>query len=401
MERSQDAITIAGGYTSYRHLGDDLVIRSILADVSRVLPDSDPVLLAEDVESVAGRFCVHTSYTSTRLVNASPRYASIPTMEDRVDAIVHDAVEHIASSNIVGEPWVAQLADQMASSKVFVIAAAGSLASPFANWMLWPRLTEALIAQAAGIPVMLTGAGLGPFTSDEHRRGIRRLIDIASSIDVRDARSRDEAVSLGIERDRILVGVDAAVRAKRVADGEFGAFCDVVGIEPDRFLIVGTRQADPPELLARIASTAQAIALEQSVDVLLMPHVASGKDHDGASLERIQRQIDDRVRTVLLADIPQDLMAAEMIRRARVAMGTRFHNGVFACAAGKPALLWSATSYDERRIRGLQDMYPGLVFEVNSTTRRLKRRARRHVRTVRAAGRQEVTRPTTAWFENL
>ncbi|MFV2000415.1 MAG: polysaccharide pyruvyl transferase family protein [Acidimicrobiia bacterium] len=401
MPNSHQSVVIAGGYTSYRHLGDDLIIRSILAGISSTIPDAHPILLAEDPEAIADRFSVDTSHTATHLVNDSHRYSGIPNMDVRVHAIADDAAAYLASPG-PADPSIVELADQMASSRAFVIAAAGSLTSAFANWMLFPRLTEALIAQYAGVPVAITGAGLGPVTTDEHERALHELLSIAAFIDVRDRHSLDAAAALGIERDRVVVGPDAAVRIEPVADFEYLAFCKATGIAAGRYVIVGARQSDPADVLDRIAAIAGAIASGHSVDVLLMPHVASGQDHDGVALQRIGRRIDDQVRTVLLADIPQDRMAADMIRRSVVALGTRFHNGVLACFAGTPALLWSTSPYDRQRIRGLANSHPGLVFEVTPRTHFLRSRALRHSHATFSSPRQSSgTETVVSWLRGL
>jgi hypothetical protein len=93
---------MAGGDTSYRHLGDDLIIRSIPAGISSAIPDTHPTHpthLTEDPEAIADRFSVGTSHTATHLVNNSHRYSGIPNMDVRVHAITDDAAAYLASSS--------------------------------------------------------------------------------------------------------------------------------------------------------------------------------------------------------------------------------------------------------------------------------------------------------------
>jgi hypothetical protein len=95
----------------------------------------------------------------------------------------------------------------------------------------------------------------------------------------------------------------------------------------------------------------------------LVPHCASPQDDDRGALTDLANLLTKEVKVVNLTDIPPDPLAADLIRNASVSIGSRFHNAVLSASAGRPAILFPETEYDEQRALGLAAL-PGNAVSV-------------------------------------
>ncbi len=78
------------------------------------------------------------------------------------------------------------------------------------NYGLWTNIRDYKLTQAAGKPLVFFTQTLGPFTRPEYRRAFTAIFHYASSIFLRDERSRDHLVDLGVSQDKITLAKDAA-----------------------------------------------------------------------------------------------------------------------------------------------------------------------------------------------
>jgi polysaccharide pyruvyl transferase WcaK-like protein len=350
-------VTIAAGHTKHRHLGDDLVVRSVLEELDDTMPSAHPTILAEDPDIVARRFDVRTSYTATRLINAE--WANPDTaLPDRVASISNDAHAHLNSDASV-DPRIALLAEHLAHSESFVIAPAGSLTSAYANWMLWPRLTEALIASEASVPIEVRGAGLGPFSDESHLDALRTLLALANTISVRDEPSREIAIEAGFEAVSVVPDLATTVQPANTSD--VSDLLADLGIDTNEYIVVSARGSDPDRTLRRIAKAIDAHTAESADGVVLLPHVEGSDEDDIGALRRIATHVASSARVIAINQMPEDDVAAGVIRGSALSLGTRFHNGVLAAASGRRSQLFAVTAYDEARIEGLKHLYPDLI----------------------------------------
>lgn len=373
----QPTITIVGGYSIHRHLGDDLIVRTLIERLTDACPDARLRLLANDAAPLQERFGVPAVQDAT-VVHAGNVNAGM-----RGDASISEivATHRRRAEGIVGDTHIYDFADTIGESDVFVIAAAGSLAGRYRNATLLPRLIEAEIAHEARVPIVIASSGFGPFSNLADRRTARRLFTIASRIFVRDPLSRRGVMELGVPARRVEMLPDAATGIEPGPVDEVEHLLASHGISAGRpYLVASVRADDPPDLLALVAESIVTAAETLDLPVVLMPHCASVYLDDRPPLNQIRGMLADTVRVVELGDIPPDVVAADLVRNAVVSVGTRFHNGVLSASWGKPSVLICDSEYDLQRARGLGRLPGTRILTVSRETRDPSKRVREIVR---------------------
>ncbi len=374
----QPHVSLVAGYSRHRHLGDDLIVRSLIEELTNEFPQLRLTLLADNPESVADRFGVPTLDDSARIHHANVADgARGRTSVDRAISLAHCYIDR---RELVDEA-VASLVDVLDNSDAFVIAAAGSLTSAYSDAALWPRLIEAEIAHALDVPLAITSAGIGPFESDEHRDGAKRLLSVADEIHVRDQRSLRAAADLGIGSTAISVAPDAVFRYWRTEVEAVDRFLVSQGVDSGRvYLVASVRQGDDDRLVEQVARSVNAATATLDAVAVLRPHCASEWVDDRPALAGLAARLDKSATIVNLADIPPDPLAAELVRFATVSIGTRFHNGVLSASAGRPAILFCGSGYDRQRARGLAAWAGTRVDVMVESTKFIAARTRRLVK---------------------
>lgn len=77
------------------------------------------------------------------------------------------------------------------------------------HYSLTGRLFEMRLMLALGVPLVLYTQSLGPFEDEENRRLIKDVVDRAALVLLRDERSRDNLLEIGVAPDRLQVVADA------------------------------------------------------------------------------------------------------------------------------------------------------------------------------------------------
>ncbi len=373
----QPRVTLVGGYSRHRHLGDDLIVRSLIEGIQGEFPQVLITLLADVPDALAERFGVEATDAAVRIHEDHMSQGMSPS--DSVARTVALARDHLAGKQI-DNAQVAELTDHLASSDLFVIAAAGSLASDYAGGILWPRLIEAEVTHAAGVPMVITSAGLGPFTSDEHRTAAARLLTLAREIHVRDRKTLQTLADLGVNRPVSAYVPDAAMGCKESQAEEFSTFLRRIGVAGDRYLVASVRPDDTIKTLEQVARAVETAAAEQDAIVVLLPHCASTWIDDRPALNTLEGLLAGGVKVIHLTSIPPDPISADLVRNAVSSLSTRFHNAVLSASAARPAVLVCESEYDRQRATGLADLSGNTIAVLAPSTRFVPLRTRRVMR---------------------
>ncbi|MDX1560996.1 MAG: polysaccharide pyruvyl transferase family protein, partial [Marinobacter sp.] len=78
------------------------------------------------------------------------------------------------------------------------------------NYGLWTNIRDYQLTLAAGSPLVFFTQTLGPFTQPKYRQAFTDIFHKASAICLRDERSRQHVLELGIQADKIALAKDAA-----------------------------------------------------------------------------------------------------------------------------------------------------------------------------------------------
>jgi len=394
----QPRVTLVGGYSRHRHLGDDLIVRSLIEEIQDEFPQVLITLLADVPDALAERFGVETTDAAVRIHEDHMSRGMSPS--DSVERTVALAHDHLSGEQIHNAE-VAALADHIASSNLFIIAAAGSLASDFATGILWPRLIETEIAHAAGVPTVITSAGLGPFTSVEHATAATRILTLAREVHVRDRETLQKLADLGVNGPVSTYAPDAAMGCKEAQADEFSTFLRQIGVAGGKYIVASVRQDDTFETLKQVAKAVETASAEQDAIAVLLPHCASKWVDDRPALCTLEGLLAGRVKVINLASIPPDPISADLVRNATSSLGTRFHNAVLSASAARPAVLVCDSEYDKRRATGLANL-PGMAIAVLApSTRFVPLRTRRVMRQARSKPQYPHPHPVVVLMHSL
>jgi polysaccharide pyruvyl transferase WcaK-like protein len=251
--------------------------------------------------------------------------------------------------------WVGVLADDTAQvldlsgCRALVLPLAGALHKDFS---VRSRHSLAMAAAARGVPVVVTGAGLGLLDGVED--AARELLSAASAVAVRDPLSarRIEALT---RRPVEVLGDDALGFEPPRSPLDAGA--DTASW-PSRYLVFHVRSAhyatDDREWMAAWATAVDRAAVAASCDVVALAINAQPPDERSlmASLpfERTARWVP--------IDGTQDLWTARTVMRGAVgSFVSSFHLALFALEAGRPVLFPTPGQYYGYKVAGLQELF--------------------------------------------
>lgn len=112
------------------------------------------------------------------------------------------------------------------------------LYNPLFNY-LWTLSILLPKAKAKGIPVVLYNSSLGPVTRPAGEKALRRVIDSADAVILRDKESLELLQHHGIEHPNIREGADCALNAAPADDHRFAEICEAEGLFSNDRPVVG------------------------------------------------------------------------------------------------------------------------------------------------------------------
>ena len=259
--------------------------------------------------------------------------------------------------------WVGTLAEVAVAPEVLdlqaddlvVLAGGGGVAADFSS-IVTGRRAVVDAAVAAGATVVASGQGVGPLTpglADD----VRALYQGCARVAVRDPGSRDLLVDLGLD-----VPVDVVADDALALVGRGPVAPRPVGLPPaGGYLLVHAREAayNPVdrERWMELAAAADALAADAGLAVLclLINDRSAPPEAELASMLADGPGRRAGWHMARVTDDPQ--LAADLAAGCVAALVGSFHLGLFALAAGRPALVVSASDYFDTKAAGLTDLF--------------------------------------------
>jgi colanic acid/amylovoran biosynthesis protein len=348
-------IAYVGGWATHRHVGDDAILRAHLAALRDALPGARPVVLGLDPDVLRQRFEVDTAPDLRAHLLAPDPAGLVPDrqlMLRRLGSLIAAAEGRGVAP---GDPGVAGTLALLGSVDALVDLGAGSLTSAHRD-VLWSQAAAVSVTAAQGVPVLVSGVGLGPIDDELDAVVLGRLLRSATLVTVRDrAGSAQLARRLGVSE--VLEGPDdVIVPGAAAASGDVSA--------------PGLRAAlgDSP-FVCLAASASSAPALAPAVAMLYAEHglrtVAFAMDFypgspDLPALRALRDALPNPDALEVLDPVPPDDALRLLVGRAQLALGSRFHLAVFAAAAGTPAVLVHHDEYTSAKAHGLASLTGGV-----------------------------------------
>jgi polysaccharide pyruvyl transferase WcaK-like protein len=254
-----------------------------------------------------------------------------------------------------------------------VIAGGGYACDWFCTPLFERRVLVAERCRAAGVPVVVSGLGVGPLEDAHTVETVGLLVDAANAVSLRDQRSRALLTKHAVGVERVTVTGDDALGLRPPSNLE-----NSLGRAP--FMVVHVRDAsygtDDRSLLSAWMRAVIEAARAESCDVVGIS--VNDQDHapEAATLRELAAEIGaPGLRVVETASDPR--MIAGVVAGARSVVAHSYHVALFALAAGRPTVLASKGPYYELKAAGLAELAglsPAVASPVPLTARELHSR---------------------------
>lgn len=220
-------------------------------------------------------------------------------------------------------------------SDALVFGGGGLLQDQTSGFNLPYHLSRIAMARATATPFAVVGVGAGPLRTAVGRMQVRRALRGAVGVTVRDQGSLDLLRALGVGDVRLAADLAVSLPAPDVAPVDVICAC----LRPWRAargrLPVSTRarsDVTPEPMVARLAAGLDGAASRIGLPVKL---VALQRGWDDLLHERVAAKLSCPVDLVAP---PADQVVGE-IAASRVVVAMRYHAGIAAMLAGRPAVL--------------------------------------------------------------
>lgn len=248
--------------------------------------------------------------------------------------------------------------DNIRSCDAVLIAGGGNMNSDY-GWLLYERTALALVADALGKPLVVSGQTLGPTLIDADKAVLTTMLSSASLVGLREAASFELAKELLPNHLALVQTLDDAsflssAAAELMPDTPYiaASFTTNTGGLPQEFYYKA------------IANSIDDVVSGTGMKVLFLPHMDIDEvaDQDLAAHLRIAEKM--RSHNVVHAPMLPAREVARLTTGARLVLTTRYHPAVFAAAAGIPVAALCVDDYSDVRITGALDNWGLGAFSI-------------------------------------
>jgi polysaccharide pyruvyl transferase WcaK-like protein len=359
-------VGIVAGYSPYRHFGDDAIVHAHITQLETVLDGClEPLLFGESPPDLQARF-------------GSPAVASIhgalygggPKLPGRAATALR-GLRLLGRLRRPGHPSLSpterHFVEHLASCDALIAASAGGLTSQYWRAAMWPQLWTILVAKALGIPAVVSGATIGPFSHPLDRILAAVSLRAADKVVVRDAVDSPRALRrMRLGPDRIEVAPDPALALGAASKTAVDDALDQAGVPRGVEYVaisLGGGSGDPRRAAQAVAEVLAAVTAK-GLHAVFVPMVSGSGEGDDVHLLATPTDMLGTAPLHVLDPLPADHVIAGIIERAYAAVGTRYHLAVFAAAAGVPAIGFYDEEYGRRRLAGIATTGTGSVTAV-------------------------------------
>ncbi len=344
---------VVAGYYGYGNIGDEAILRSLLADLGHERPDLRFVVLTGDIPK------------PPQSVPAAPAASAADGVPGTVEYVPRLQPRAVLAA--------------MRRSQMLILGGGGLIQDVTSLRSLLYYLGLIWSAKRLGLPVAIYGGGIGPVQTGVGRVLARLVLPQVDLAALRDRRSIEAARALGVREERLVLTADPAfgldgcggqggpdgvtVGESWSGDGDHilaGAAWAALARSgvPDsargRLLGLALRQPMRREDEAAVADVlAQVAGRGQGLYPVLVPF---HPEEDAAPLARLG--LAAGVPHAVLAGVREPELLLAVVRQLRVVVAMRLHAVIFAVTAGVPCV---ALSYDPK-VEALADDVPQIAY---------------------------------------
>lgn len=190
-------------------------------------------------------------------------------------------------------------------------------------------------AEWLGKPVMLYANGIGPVRRPGNRRRVKRVVERATLVTLRDHSSARELAGMGVTRDDLLVTADPVFHLSPAPAQRGAELLAQTGLSPDTpFVAVSVREwRDTGHFCAELAKLCDHLSRKHGLQVLFLL-MQPARDRDTA--RQVQSLMEESSYLLDVPCTPRELMA--VLGKARLCLAMRLHTLIFAARMSVPAM---------------------------------------------------------------
>ena len=325
------------------HIGDEAMFEAF-ADAMRARGLDSVVAVSANPAETSKRYGTGGFSVEAVLgIGFGPTAGGRAAQEDRLDRVRRTAA---GETGLLSDDDSAHaVIDAIKRSDGVAVTGGGNLASTWPSH-IFERFAIAVIADAFGIPFVVSGQTLGPQLTDDDSALVARLLGLARLVSVRESASFAVAERLGVPPDRLQLGADDA---SFLLDDALPAlpYCVVT-------LANHVGDADRDAVIASLADLLDEVVEATDLDIVFLAHFGSLDDSrvrgDSVVHERVMAQMESkRVMAAVPADAPA---AARIARSASLVVTSRYHPAVFAVPAGVATIGIPVDDYTTVKLTG-------------------------------------------------
>jgi polysaccharide pyruvyl transferase WcaK-like protein len=252
------------------------------------------------------------------------------------------------------------LADALARADAVHLVGGGYLNDIWAHTMVQPKWGLVRAARAMGVPVFITGQGVGPLRKRGAIRAVRGMVEAAERFALREKLTSPGLLAdIGCDPGAFgFVGDDAL--SLRPADP--APLLREAGVAlPDEYLCASIRFAyyaqDYQAHTTAIAGLLDSLVEQAGLPLVFVPMSMTQTCDDAASARSVVEQMRCRDRCQVIDSYPLPGQALAVAAGARLSVALSYHFGLLALGAGVPTLLLHRGSYYQGKMTGLADCF--------------------------------------------
>lgn len=190
-------------------------------------------------------------------------------------------------------------------------------------------------AQLLGKPVMLYANGIGPVRRESNRKLVKKAVERATVVTLRDHSSADELRAMGVQREDLRVTADPVFHLDPASEERADQLLAQAGIPAGTpFVAVSVRDWDSapdfPQQLAKLCDHLKNVHGMEVLFLLMQPH----KDLD--TTQQVCLSMTGKAHLLEAGCDPREMMA--VLGKARLCLAMRLHTLIFAARMAVPTL---------------------------------------------------------------
>ena len=301
---------VMSGYYGFSNTGDDAILESICQGVRAASDEVELTVLSKDPELTRKQYGL----------NAVPRFNFLKVIS------------------------------ALKKSDLLLSGGGSLLQDTTSTRSLVYYLSVMNLARMLGKPVMLYANGIGPVRKDANRSRVRKVVEQAAAVTLRDHSSAQELREMGVKRPDLLVTADPVFRLESADPARAKQLLAQTGLPEGRdFVAVSVRDwAAAEKFPAGMAALCDHLRREYDAEVLFMlmqPEV------DRGMTEAVRKEMQETSYVLDVPSTPREMMA--VLGQAKLCLAMRLHTLIFAARMAVPTL---GLVYDPKVASFLQEL---------------------------------------------